>query len=225
MVHKTLALLIVSMGVNAASAYAAPPLAYTPPPCVSTGGSARITATLPDANAQSARLYFRTASDSADYYLDMVKTGSQVWAVLPAVAAGTTSIVHRIVVTGADGVPVSTEAAPVAVDAACPTSALKGEEISFANNLVIGLTESTQPAIPAGFSCAGITGEITADGVMKPLVACTQQVAGHNPKSATRLVKALHSPVVLGILGAAASGIVLSSNSNSSTRPISSARP
>ena len=225
MIQKTLAILVL-LGVNAVAAQAATSIAYTPPSCLPTQGPAVIRATLADANAQAARLYFRAENGTADYYLDMVKAGNDVWAVLPTAAADSQAVVHRIVVTRADGVDVSTEATRSPVYAACQASSLSAEETHFSQNLVIGLTQAAQAETPSGFDCSGITSHITADGVMKPQVPCAQQYAKVQSKNGrTKLVKVLRNPVVLGVLGAAVSGAVVSRGNPGPETPVSTARP
>ncbi|HUM01883.1 MAG TPA: hypothetical protein VL084_06330 [Thermoanaerobaculia bacterium] len=170
----------------------------------------------------SARVYFHSvAKKSGDYYLEL-RQGNEgyYWAILPYPVDETTEVQYRIVVKNADGLEASTAPTTVPTRSSC-TLELTNVETRYANNLVIGLTSDSQPAIPDGFRCKGVVGKITAAGDLKPAEECRQVLAA--------AAAGATAPTAGWIGGAAfiagATAISITQTRDCHCEPVSSARP
>jgi hypothetical protein len=176
----TIAVLLIGSVSPAAFAAEPPKITHATEACVPAEGNVRVSVIVTSSSSViSARVYFHsTAKKSGDYYLELRQGENNVyWAILPYPVTETSSVQYRIVVKNADGLETSTEPYTVPTATAC-TLTLTGDETRYANNLVIGLTSDSQPAVPDGFKCKGIVSKITASGEMKPSEECRQVAAG-----------------------------------------------
>ena len=159
-----------------ASALAAPvthePLTCVPLPRQNTRVAATLTLGGPVA---SARAYFRylDGKDTPFSYIELRHgEGDLFWGVLPKAEESTRSVEYRLQATDADGKEYSTDLVKVPVTRDCSVP-LNDAETRYANNLVIGQTDTKQDeARPDGFLCDGIVSKITPDGVLLPAEPC-----------------------------------------------------
>lgn len=180
--------------------------------CVPSDGNARVKANISAGSPlTSVRLYFRAAQWSRDYYLEMRRGDAGLfWAVLPVPESGTKAVQYRIVTRDGDGFEASTDSIVVPTDSNCTVN-LTDEEKRYANNLVIGLTNDQQNAIPDGFKCVGLVSKITVNGELRPNDECRKV------------------PAALWITGGAAAlvggGVIISNPGGGGGPPVSSPRP
>ena len=140
--------------------------------CVATGGQPLIEA---DGVSTPARVYFRSDVAKTDHYLDMHSTGAKSWAVLPAITEETNSIDYRVVTRSASGSEKVVSSGRIVTAGGCAAPKLRDEQRIAGMGLIIGAT-AEGPAVPAGFACEGIVGEINAKGELRAFKAC-QQIA------------------------------------------------
>lgn len=175
----TLTLIVLGSATPVARAAAPPKLAQFTIECVPEEGNlkVRVNVTSPSP-VTSARVYFHSLlKKSGDYYLEL-RQGNEgnYWAILPYPVSETTYVQYRIVVKNGDGLESSTEPYTLPTKSSCALE-LTAEETRYANNLVIGLTSESQPAVPDGFKCKGIVSKITVEGELKPSEECRQVLA------------------------------------------------
>lgn len=224
-------------------------VSHQPPTCLSAlCGKTVIEASVAGEPApQTVRVYFRSAGESADYYIEMTKTAEGYEAVLPAPLRDTTSVVYRIVALGADGATSATEPVTVPVTSDCKLATLGDQQAAAATSTVIGLTEAGQTGAPKGFSCAGITTVVGVDQTMSPNNACEEvRLAKSDPcfggdgaplianasAGAQAATAAAAAGTGTGLLGAAALGaavvtgaVIIENNDDDDRGPVSSSRP
>lgn len=168
--------LVVAILAGAALAQEPVTFSHQPPACVSSqcgrvAVTGRIESTVP---LQSVRVKFQDTA-GAIYYVEMIHSGDwNFYAVLPAVLPGTTSISYGIVAITEDGTEIEGPAHTIPVTDDCAPTALTAEQTAYAMNTAIGLTEGSQSASPAGFSCYGLVKAISASEVMSDNGACEE---------------------------------------------------
>ena len=145
--------------------------------CVAPGINPRVTTNLP-AGLRSPRVYFRATNTASEYYVDMQQgTGDLWWAIIPGVEASTRSITYRVAALDANNNWISGASVIVGTTATCPLNPMAPADKVAADNIVLGLTRSDQPAVPVGFSCHGVKSIITEDGHMRPAQECRAALA------------------------------------------------
>jgi hypothetical protein len=130
-------------------------------------------------------VYFKAAGQTLEYYVDMRRANDgTMWAMIPAPLPETKSFTYRIVTTDNRGGQASSFLMTAATASSCAES-LTGPEQQAASNMVIGLTNASQPAVPTGFQCRGVVSYITTTGEMRPNEECRRLVAaGAQPGAA-----------------------------------------
>lgn len=239
-IQKTVAVgLSVLLNAGLLAAQERPLIEHRPLDCIPAScGRARVTARVTPDSSRSVRVYFRAAEQAGDYYIEMMKgKGGDYWAILPATADGTSSVVYRITTRDGQGTESSTAPITTPVSAACAGARLSPEEVAYASNITLGLTSDTQAKAPAGFKCAGIQSQISVTGeLLGPNETCRQillTTASENcdPKGGPLLVSGASVPPVaaagLVVAGAALAtgGAVIYKNNRGSGKPVSSLRP
>ena len=165
--------MLSSSGVRCAvlvSAVLFPAVASAGQTCVASGSQPLIAASV---NAP-ARVYFRSDVAKADHYVDMHVAGTKSWAVLPRVNEGTQFIEYRVVTGSAKSQKVVTSGR-ITVANNCAAAKLDDNQRSAASGLIVGAT-AEGPALPAGFRCEGVVGQINAKGELRSYKPC-QQIA------------------------------------------------
>jgi len=175
------------------------------------------------------RVYFHSEADPRDYFLDMQQTAGKpdsYFAVLPVVADKIMKVSYFISATDSAGKDYMTDPLTLPVRQDCATHDVnmardvRDQHDGYAKNLIIGMTDDSQNAEPAGFLCYGVVSEITASGELKPNDSCRM-------KRKIDPCGLLIPPVAIVAGGAAAVvGIaVLDRHHPKPPRPISNARP
>ena len=169
-------LLLAANGPSMATLGCAPSL--TSVGCASSGAPVKVTANI-QSPAATAKVYFKAAGQTEEYYVDMRRTSADgtMTAFIPAPARSTPSFTYRVVAMDATGVQVATPLSTATVTPSCPAQNLTADQQRAANNLIIGLTTPTQHAVPTGFLCRGIVSYIDTDGDLRPNEECRRVVA------------------------------------------------
>jgi hypothetical protein len=217
----TVFLIILGLATSTAWAADPPKIAHDKITCVPADGNVRIAVNVTSSSPITlVRVYFHSVvKTSGDYYLELRQgQAGGYWAVLPYPLAETTAVLYRIVVKDADGVETATETFTVPTSSSCVVT-LTGDETKYANNLIIGLTSDSQPAIPDGFKCKGVVSKITVAGDLKPNDECRQAllVAGGAISPAVWIAG--------GIAAGAGAGAIVANNAGCNCPPVSSALP
>ncbi|MBP7676168.1 MAG: hypothetical protein KBB14_07590 [Thermoanaerobaculia bacterium] len=186
---------------GALSASAAPGggLVHEPLRCIPSSGNAKVLATWTGAGqVTTARVYFRAAGAKEESFLELRRgtAAKAFWAVLPVPGAGVETIRYRIALRDSDGREASAGPAEARVTSTCPVT-LSPEEAAYARNLVVGRTSVSQPAVPTGFSCAGMVASISSGGEMRALPPCMQMVAAAKAPAGARPARAEAAPLML----------------------------
>lgn len=176
--------------------------------CLANDQYAQLTATIqPGQLVQSGRVYFRAAQHPDFYYVEMVGEGDLFSAVLPMPSPDTESVVYYIEAVDMDFNNAQTpEANPEVSDSeACekrdPAAAYyQGEN----PDIVVGAVTAGASSIPLGFQASGITGFISASGVVTSVGA-----AAAGAGSAGAAGAAAAAAGAAGGLGAAGTVIVV----------------
>jgi len=121
-----------------------------------------------------ARVYFRSDVAKADHYVEMRAAGSSSWAVLPRIGDGTKFVEYRVV-TGSGKAEKVVDSGRINVGETCSAPKLTENQRVAASGLIVGAT-AEGPAVPAGFRCDGVVGQINAKGELRSYKPC-QQVA------------------------------------------------
>ena len=159
------------------------PLAYgLEPPvassvCAAPGVNPRVSTHL-SAPLKSPRVYFRAGDTGPEYYVDLFKgAGDEYWAIMPAVDSATKSITYRIAAQDANGNWVNGAPMHIGVSPTCPANPMSSTEQVASDNIILGLTDASESALPAGFSCKGIKSVIASNGQMRPAEECRVAMA------------------------------------------------
>lgn len=175
----TLCAVAVAPTVLAAGAPTMVPIA-----CVSAAAPVRVSANVP-ADAASAKVYFKAAGQTLEYYSDMRRAADgSMWAFIPAPETTTKSFTYRVVSTDAKGIQTSSALLTANTAASCPPQTLSADELRAAAAMIVGLTAPNQSAVPAGFQCKGIVSYITANNELRANDECRRKVAGAQPGAA-----------------------------------------
>jgi hypothetical protein len=151
--------------------------------CVAPNSQAKVVAMVPD-DSVSGRVYFRASTTGDEYYVDMRRSGASMWAFLPSPSASTRTIQYRVVTRNAAGVEMSSNPVSVQTRTYCPAVPYSAAELDAMKNIVLGLTGSSQSAIPTGFECQNIVRYITVAGEMRVNDYCRNLLAGLPPSGA-----------------------------------------
>lgn len=152
--------------------------------CVSAAAPVRVAANVP-ADAASAKVYFKAAGQTLEYYSDMRRAADgSMWAFIPAPEPTTKSFTYRVVSTDAKGVQTSSALLTANTAASCPAQTLSADEQRASNAMIMGLTAANQSAVPTGFQCKGIVSYITASNELRPNDECRRKLAGAQPGAA-----------------------------------------
>jgi hypothetical protein len=138
--------------------------------CIAHDKYAQFEATIkPGEDVATSRVYFRAEQYPDFYYVEMEGNGDNFMAILPKPSPETERIIYYIEAVDFEfNSAQSDEHAPEVTDSeSCErrdpaTAYFVGE----APNIVVGSVGSGLPAVPAGFQAAGITGFISATGVV-----------------------------------------------------------
>jgi hypothetical protein len=213
------------------------------PSCLSSlCGRTTLIATVTGPSAPtSVRVYFRAGSEGPEYYLEMMSAGDGLYvAVLPAALRDTASVSYRIVAVAEDGSTTSTDPVALPVTSDCQLATLTENELGFATNTIVGLTETSQTGAPTGFSCAGLTKVVGVDQTMGPNSACEEvRLAKSDPcfgaEGETLIANAAQVAAEPGrrgltaaviAAGAVIGGAIIIENNNDEPRePVSRSRP
>jgi hypothetical protein len=198
----------IAMFVMATSVFVSPiradvPL-VNPAPCVAPAMNVRVSAAIPS-NLTSPRVFFRANGQGPEYYLDMHRgPNGSFWAMLPAIDSSTKSIAYRV--GGLDGTKHWVLSNPISLpaSAACPSQRLTPDEQLAAQHIVLGLTAFNQAAVPAGFSCRGVTNVIASNGQMRRAEEC--RAAAFVPVAANAAGRGASTAVLAGKAAAFAVG-------------------
>jgi hypothetical protein len=219
----TLSLVVLASATPVTGAAEPPQITHSAIACVPANGNARITVNVTSSSPiASVRVYFHSVvKTSGDYYLELRKgQAGNYWAVLPYPLPETTQVLYRIVVKDAFGVESETKTFTVPTSSSCVVT-LTPDETKYANNLIIGLTNTTQPAVPDGFKCTGVVNKITVAGDLVPNDECRKVLAAAVPLPLV--------PAAAWIIGGAAVGgtvgAVVATSSDCNCPPVSAARP
>jgi hypothetical protein len=169
--RRATAIFVMATSVFVSPGRAAVPV-VNPAPCVAPAMNARVSAAIPS-NLTSPRVFFRANGQGPEYYLDMHRgPNGSWWAMLPAIDSSTKSIAYRV--GGLDGTKHWVLSNPISLPAgaACPSQTLTPDEQLAAQHIVLGLTVYNEAAVPAGFSCRGVTNVIDSNGKMRRAEEC-----------------------------------------------------
>ncbi|MBK7726582.1 MAG: hypothetical protein IPI33_15565 [Dehalococcoidia bacterium] len=146
------------------------PISHEPLTCIPVDSSARVAAgTAASEAVSSARVYFRPEGIASDYFVEMRRgTGDNWVGFLPSAASPDTVITYRIEMKDSEGVARRTAPTRVQASVSCPAR-MSDEDKRMSKNLVLGLTASGQPVVPAGFTAAGIVARISPEGDLQTL--------------------------------------------------------
>jgi hypothetical protein len=123
---------------------------------------------------QSGRVYFRAAQYEDFYYVEMQGNGDEFTAVLPKPSPDTERIIYYIEAVDLDFNSAQTpEADPEVEDAeSCKRRDPAAAYFVGDNpNIIVGAVTAGSSAVPLGFQAAGITGFISATGVVSSVAA------------------------------------------------------
>ena len=181
-VRRPIAVTIVCSMLLSTSAWAggAPAISVNLVRCMAACTQAKVTATVPD-DAVSGRVYFKADRGASEYYVDMRRAGSTMWAFLPAPSTSTQAITYRVVTRDARGAEVTSNPVSVGVRGSCPAVAHSEAELDAMSNIVLGLTTPSQSAIPSGFECANVVRYVTTQGEMRVNDFCRNVLASTPP--------------------------------------------
>ncbi|MGK2857088.1 MAG: hypothetical protein ACSLFQ_07770 [Thermoanaerobaculia bacterium] len=180
---------------------------------------------------KSVRVYFRAESEGPEYYLEMMALeGDNFMAVLPATLRETELVEYRIVAVAGDDSMTATEPVEVPVRADCTQPRLNEEEQSFADNIILGLTDLSQTGSPTGFSCSGVVKVVGVDQTMAPNSACDEVrlanadpcIVAVPPGGLAPMTFAQKAAIAGGIIAGA---IIIENNNDEPREPVSPARP
>ena len=146
------------------------PISHEPLTCIPVDSSARVAAgTAASEAVSSARVYFRPEGVAADYFVEMRRgTGDNWVGFLPSAASADTVITYRVEMKDSEGRARRTAPVRVQASASCPVR-MSDDDRRMSKNLVLGLTASGQPVVPAGFTAAGIVARISPEGDLQTL--------------------------------------------------------
>ena len=151
--------------------------------CAAPGVNPRVTTHM-TAPLKSPRVYFR-ADNGPEYYVDLFKgVGDDYWAIMPAVASSTKSISYRIAAQSDSGNWINGTEMKIGVTSACPQNSMTSQEQVASDNIILGLTDPSESAMPNGFSCKGVKSVIAWNGQMRPAEECRAAVAAGAPAGA-----------------------------------------
>jgi hypothetical protein len=188
--RPTAVAIICSMFVSSlAWAGGAPGISVNLVSCVSPNTQAKVVAMVPD-DAVSGRVYFRGTTTGDEYYVDMRRSGSSMWAFLPAPSASTRAVQYRVVTRDARGTEMSSNPVSIQTRTYCPAVPYSAAELDAMKNIVIGLTTASQSAIPNGFECQNVVRYITVAGEMRVNDYCRNLLAGLPPSGAPAVATA-----------------------------------
>jgi hypothetical protein len=196
----------------------------------------------------SVRVYFHAGSEGPDYYVEMMRVeGDGYIAVLPSALRDTISVTYRIMAVADDSSITSTEPVTLPVTSDCQLRTLTEDELNFAMNSIIGLTDASQTGAPKGFSCAGLVEVVGVDQMMGPNSACeeirlAESDSCFSPAGAPMIANAAAgsgAKVAGGILGTGIGGttaaiiggaivagaVIIENNNDDDREPVSRARP
>lgn len=187
MTHSKKALLVALLSGTLSATAEVVPISHEALTCLPVTSSARVAAgTTASIAVSSARVYFRPEGVAADYFIEMRRgTGDNWVGFLPAAASPDTVITYRIEMKDADGVARKTAPVRVQASASCPVR-MSDDDRRMSKNLVLGLTASGQPVVPAGFSPVGIVARISPEGDLQTLPPGTVAAAGPATPVASR---------------------------------------
>jgi hypothetical protein len=150
--------------------------------CFATDQFSILTATIePGELVQSSRVYFRAEQYADFYYVEMEGTGDEFSVILPKPSPETERVVYYIEAVDVDFNAAQTPEAAPEVDDADSCKRRYPEAAYFAGDnpdIVVGAVKTGTPAVPLGFQASGITGFISATGVVSGLGAATAGAAG-----------------------------------------------
>jgi hypothetical protein len=150
------------------------PISHEPLSCIPIDSSARVAAgTAASEAVSSARVYFRPEGVASDYFVEMRRgTGDNWVGFLPSAATADTVITYRVEMKDSEGRARRTAPVRVQASATCPVR-MSDDDTRMSKNLVLGLTASGQPVVPAGFTAAGIVARISPEGDLQTLTPGT----------------------------------------------------
>jgi hypothetical protein len=151
--------------------------------CFATDQFSILTATIePGEIVQSGRVYFRAEQYPDFYYVEMEGTGDEFTAILPKPSPDTERIVYYIEAVDMDFNNAQTPEANPEVDDAESCKRRYPAAAYFTGespDIVVGAVSGGVPAVPLGFQATGITGFISATGVVTSVsAAATAGAAG-----------------------------------------------
>jgi hypothetical protein len=145
--------------------------------CAAPGVNPRVSTHL-SAPLKSPRVYFRAGDTGPEYYVDLFKgAGDEYWAIMPAPESATRSITYRIAAQDANGNWVNGTPMHIGVSATCPANKMSSTEQVASDNIILGLTDPAESALPTGFSCKGVKSVIASNGQMRPAEECRVAMA------------------------------------------------
>jgi len=214
-------LVALSLGSGATAVASDIKVAHDAPRCFPANGNGKVVAKVTSRNAlASARIYFRSNAHAAEpeYFLEMRRSGTDVWAALPIPVVETTSIRYSIVVRDSEDQEARTAEQSISVRPECPL-VLSEDEKRYAANLIVGMTAANQNSAPRGFACNGVVSQLTVGGNLVPNEDCARLVAA-----------AAANPSAVGTASGSVSivsqgGIVAPDAGGAGAGPISQVRP
>jgi hypothetical protein len=153
------------------------------PWCVASGANTVVVVEgMPETGWASVRVYFRRGGEHNFYYLEArLAESGRFWVTLPKPEPDTSSVECFAAGVDREGLATAAPLVTVAVDSSCPTS-LTGEEVSLAQNLVVGETSDDQRGLPvSGFLCDGIIARITVRRELQPSEDCSRTFPERRP--------------------------------------------
>ncbi len=221
---------LIAMFVFSSVAFGVEVPSAAPVPCIAPGMNGVVVAQIPAGLTTTfrPRLYFKANGQTDEYYVEMQRGPNGWWAVLPQVADGTTSVTYRVGGINSTKTWIMSEPVTVNTTTSCAPEQLTRLEKRTANNLVLGMTNSTQPTVPVGFSCVGIVSIITVAGRLEPATECHKAlVAAGLPAGAVVGAGGGVSAGTIAALtvGAVAAGLVIYNNTKGHHHQVSPSRP
>ena len=175
------------------------PISHEPLACIPVDSSARVAAgTAASEAVSSARVYFRPEGVASDYFVEMRRgTGDNWVGFLPSAASPDTVITYRVEMKDSEGRSRRTAPVRVQASATCPVR-MSDDDRRMSKNLVLGLTASGQPVVPAGFTAAGIVARISPEGDLQTLSPGMVAAAVPAPPVASASSRTGPSPACVG---------------------------
>jgi hypothetical protein len=183
--------------------------------CIASDQYSQLSAiVIPVESVQSSRVYFRAEQFPDFYYVEMQRVGDNFVGILPKPSPDTEQVIYYVEAVDLDFNNAQTpEAAPKVADAESCERDDPGAIYYTGDspNIVVGAVTAGAPAVPLGFQATGITGFISASGVVSGVAAsaagsASAAAAGAAVGAAAGAASGVAASTVIIVTGAAAAG-------------------